>query len=94
MSRRLIQSAHVSHDIDVLIVIGANMLASLACSMVEAILGREGGGGGGVGRLIDTGRLLEGGVSYKLCTSRGRGRLLHRRCLFESGRLLDHLRYL
>ena len=53
---------------------------SLACSMVEAILG------GGMGSFIRHGVFIRGG--RKLCTSRGR--LLDRRRLFESGRLLDH----
>ena len=46
----------------------------LPCSMVEAIPGRVGGGGGGGGwRLLDTARLLQGSVLYKLCTSRRGG---------------------
>ena len=39
--------------------------------------------GGGGERLLDTGRLLEGNVLYKLYTSGGR--LLDTRRLFESG---------
>ena len=52
------------------------------------------GGGGGGERLLGTRRVLEGSVYCKLYTSGKWGRLLDTRRLFESGRLLDHLRYL
>ena len=51
----------------------------------------------GLERLIDTGRLLEeraSNTNFVLQGGGGGGRLLQRRRLFESGRLLDHLRYL
>ena len=44
------------------------------------------------GRLLDTGRLLEG-ASNKNFTPKG-GRLLDTGNLFESVRLLDHLQYM
>ena len=68
------------------------MLASLACSMVEAILGREGGGGGGASNRNRA--LVRGARLIQTLYFKEGGRLLDRRCLFESGRLLDHLRYL
>ena len=46
------------------------------------------GGEGGRWRLLDRGRLLERGVSYKLVTLK-RGRLLDKTRLFERGSLFE-----
>ena len=49
----------------------------------------RGGGSGGGGCVYSI-----GAFNTNLTAWAGRGRLLDKRCLFESGRLLDNLRYL
>ena len=67
------------------------MLESLACLLVEAILER--GEGGGRGAFNRHGVFIRGWRLIQIFFVHG-GRLLDTRRLFESGRLLDHLRYL